>query len=347
MTTSRFSVDDLGLAAAAILAILIALTGLLGCAAEPEGPPPNNPYVPIPKPIPTPLPGSLTDVSGDIAADVTWDAGIRITADVTVLPGVTVTVAPGSSVVATEGVLLLVQGSLVVAGTQAEPVSFAPENAGGAWVGIEVDTGGSADISWTDAEGADIVLDCQSGAVSCDLTSVHFHDSGKAAEYRAPGDVSYSTFSFIGNAGFSVRNGADLLISDSVFFESSHDIVVVSGGSIAMDHVEVGFVETYEHCEIHVNSADSFSLTNSVIHGSVYGIMLGGTDSALINYNNFDNNGTDIWDLGGATNADLRYNWWENGAPPVGNGSIPGMVPPEYDTSSPAASPYPDAGPRK
>ena len=105
------------------------------------------------------------------------------------------------------------------------------------------------------------------------------------------------------------RTGGDVLVSDSFFFESSHDIIVQNGGALAIDHAEIGSADTYEHCEVHINGGDAFSMTNSVIHGGVYGIMFGGIDGGLINFNNIAENNNDVLDLGGALNADLRYNW--------------------------------------
>ena len=331
---------------AAILSLSLAfLAG--ACSAGDNPMDPIIPNIPIPMPVPTPVdPAKITDVSGDITADALWSGGIRLVADAHIAAGVTVTVDGGSALLVAEGVALTVEGTLLVNGSEAEPVSIAPDDGAMSWIGIQVMSGGTASIHWTDASAADVILDCQTGAVTCDLDHVYFHDANKAVEYRAPGDVSYSTFGYIGNAGFNIRIGGDVLVSDSVFFESSHDIIVQSGGALAIDHSEIGLIDTYEHCEIHVGTGDAFSLTNSIIHGGVYGVMFGGVNGGVINYNNFESNGTDVWDLGGALNVDVRYNWWEAGAPPAGNGSIPGMLPPEYDTSDPAATPYPDAGPR-
>jgi len=68
-------------------------------------------------------------------------------------------------------------------------------------------------------------------------------------------------------------------------------------------------------------------------------MMLGGTNGAVMQYNNFVENdaGQDISEVGVNTLVDLRYNYWDQGAPALGAA---------YDVSMPAAARIADAGPR-
>jgi hypothetical protein len=163
---------------------------------------------------------------------------------------------------------------------------------------------------------------------------------GKAVEIYAPATIDRTTINEMNNAGVTIGAGGDLTITDSVLLQSSHDLIVMSGGSLSMTYSSIGGAQSsYEHCNYHIGSADSIVVTDSIIGSSVYGIMLGNIDGSVWTNNNFTENnpGNDVLDLGGVTNADMRQNYWDQGAPAPGAG---------YDTSTPLAAPNPSAGPR-
>lgn len=89
----------------------------------------------------------FTTVSGAIASNTTWapNSRIHVTGTLTIDPGATLTVGAGTIVkvfagTATNGSAaeIVVNGTLQVNGTEAAPVVFLPDTAGGKWGGIEL-----------------------------------------------------------------------------------------------------------------------------------------------------------------------------------------------------------------
>jgi hypothetical protein len=130
----------------------------------------------------TPTLGGLTDpksiqvepapawaiVDSDIATSAAWAANSRIhvTGDITVDAGVTLTIGAGSIVQLAPDVQIDLDGRLVVNGTRAAPVLFAPEPGAGSWGGFfarsataevsatgAIFTGSGADENWFDPPG--------------------------------------------------------------------------------------------------------------------------------------------------------------------------------------------------
>ncbi len=96
------------------------------------------------------LTGTLQYVSGNIGTDTTWSGTIVMTNDVTVASGATLTIDPGTRVLVLHveddsdsygDVALIINGTLDVNGTSADPVLFTPYEAtqkhAGTWEGIE------------------------------------------------------------------------------------------------------------------------------------------------------------------------------------------------------------------
>lgn len=302
---------------------------LAGCGSDGTVTPPD------PDPDPDP---SAVDISGSITADATWSGAVNLVGETIIEPGVTVTIEAGTDFRGAQAATLRVNGSLVVAGTSAEPVTMIPLGDAASWAGIAVESGG--ELSLTYAEGHDVatLVDCKTGAVNCKLESVTFNKMGYALITQAPSSINHSTLTDMSNGGISPRAGSDLSITDSYVFTSSGDLIVMQAGSrLTIDQSEVGgALGSYEHCNFHINGADYLKITNSNIISGVYGFMLGGTDSAVITYNNFMENEIDISEIGSNTNVDLRYNYWANGAPNLGA---------NYDVTSPAGAVIDAAGP--
>ena len=106
----------------------------------------------------------FTDVTGVIAGNTTWPANSRInvTGTLTVNAGVTLTVGAGTIVkiyagngTAGTAAEVVVNGSLVVNGTEANPCAFVPATAGAYWGGIELPTSTSVvSAKWTLFQGS-------------------------------------------------------------------------------------------------------------------------------------------------------------------------------------------------
>lgn len=105
----------------------------------------------------------FTFVSGIIESSVTWSGGVYVTGDVFVNPGVTLTVDPGTEILfdarrddqhsgnETEKCELIVDGTLVVNGTQSQQVKFRSSTASSPsrwdWASITFRNGATASIS--------------------------------------------------------------------------------------------------------------------------------------------------------------------------------------------------------
>ena len=307
---------------AAILALGCALAGCVGEAYMPPDPPP----------------GDVLEVQGSIDVDVTWSGTVHIIGDVTIAPGVTVTVEPGAFIQGADGVFLRTQGILDVAGTIEAPVSMYPMPGATAWGGVTAESGGAVSMRYVVGEHVATLLFCKDGATDCTMSNITFLHLGGAIETNAPALIEYSRFEDMANGGIYVKAGGDLTINESYVLTSDHDLIITGGGSrLTFDHSEVGGAQgSYEHCNFHLGAADYISITNSNIISSVYAMMIGNTNGAIVQYNNIMDNDNDIDPVGPNTAVDLRYNYWSRGAPNLGA---------DYDTSSPAAEFIADSGP--
>jgi hypothetical protein len=280
-----------------------------------------------------------TGITGSITGDQTWSGAQTIVGETTIEAGVTVTVTPGAAIEVMDGLTLRVKGTLNVEGTAAGKVTFLPVAGALTWAGIVADDG--ADVSLAYVEGTDVatLVYCHAGA-TCALDHVVFDGIGKGLVTEGVATISRSRISDVQNGGITVTGAGDLTITDSYLLTSSGDIVVQTGGSLVIEHSEIGETTgSYEHCDLHVGAAANLRITRTNIRSGVYGMMLGGTDGAVMQYNNWVENGAgnDISEVGVNTAVDARFNYWDQGAPSLGAA---------YDVSSPSATRIADAGPR-
>ncbi len=290
------------------------------------------------RPPDTPIDGEVLEISGEISQDASYSGWIHVVGDVSIPAGVTVTVAPGSEIRAAQNTFIRVEGTLMMTGSAAERVSLWPLSDDPSWGGITAEAGGTVDLSYVQGEHVSSLVFCKQGAEFCRLDHVEFAQLGSAMVTHAPSLIENSHLEDMANGGISVRDGSDLTIRDTYVLTSDHDLIVTQSGSrLTVDHSEIGGAQgSYEHCNFHIGGGE-ISITNSNLVASVYAMMLGGTSGAVIQYNNIMNNDTDFLEVGQNTAVDMRYNYWDRGAPDLGIA---------YDTSSPADSAYPDAGPR-
>jgi hypothetical protein len=280
-----------------------------------------------------------TGITGSITSDQTWSGAQQIVGNATIEDGVTVTVTAGAAIEVKDGLTLRVKGTLRVEGTEANKVTFLPTADALTWAGIVADSGGAVSLAYVEGTDVATLVYCHEGA-TCDLDHVVFDSLGKALVAEGIATMTKSHISKVQNGGVTVSGTGDLTITDSYLLTSSGDLIVQNGGSLVIDHSEIGETTgSYEHCDLHIGSAGTLRITRSNIRSGVYGMMLGGTDGAVMQYNNWVENdaGNDISEVGINTAVDLRYNYWDQGAPTLGAA---------YDTSMPAAARITDAGPR-
>ncbi|MEZ4401617.1 MAG: hypothetical protein R3B06_16445 [Kofleriaceae bacterium] len=286
------------------------------------------------------VPTTPGQVSGTISTDQTWSGTVTLAGDTTIAAGATVTVAPGTVVEANDGVTLRVAGTLLVDGTAAAKVTMNPAPGATTWAGVVVDAGGAATLRH--AEGAHVatLMYCHAGAIACLLDYVTFSDMNKALQAEADASITHAHLSKVGNGGVTILGG-DVAITDSYLLTSTGDVVVQNGGALTISYSEIGEAQgSYEHCDLHIGSAAALRIEHSNIRAAVFGMMIGGTAGAIIQYNNFVENdpGNDISPVGDNTAVDLRFNYWGNG--------VPTGLSAAYDVSSPAPARIVDAGPR-
>lgn len=280
------------------------------------------------------------EISGSLRGDQTWTDTVTLTANATIESGTTVTIAAGTAFEARMGTTLRVKGTLVIAGTAAAPVSMLPTTDALTWDGIVVDAGGRAELHHVEGTDVATLLYCHADTEGCLLDHVTFSDLGSALVAEDDATITSSHLSKLANGGISVSNGATV-IRDSYLLTSTGDLVIQNGGSLTIEYSEIGeAIGSYEHCDLHINNATALRIEHSNIRAAVYGMMLGGTTGAVMQYNNFVENeaGKDISEVGVNTAVDLRFNYWDQGAPALGAA---------YDTSMAATARLADAGPRR
>lgn len=278
-------------------------------------------------------------ISGAITEDASWSGTIEISADATINPGVTVTVTPGTEITARNGVGLRVQGTLDVLGTAAAPVSMIPTADALTWSGIVADPGGSVHVDYATGTDVAVLLYCHDGAILCHLDHLDFTGISQAIVAEDLALMTNSRVVDIANGGLTVRGPAgDLTVRDSYVMTSSGDLIVQQGGSLLVEYSEIGDTQgSYDHCNFHISSAGSLTITKTNIINGVVGMMIGGTTGASITGNNWMGNDSDVQEVGDNLTVDMTGNYWLNGAPVLG---------PDYDVSNPALEQILDAGPR-
>jgi hypothetical protein len=214
-----------------------------------------------------------------------------------------------------------------------------PDPGASSWGGIAVDAGGSAAIRYVTGTEVDALMTCRAGALACELERIDFEDVGTIIRAASAASLVESRVSGMANGAVHVASGGDLTVSDTELSQSSHDLVTASGGHLTIEHTTIGgTIDTYEHCNLHIGSADSLTITRSNIVTGVYGIMIGNVNSARINYNNWEGNTNDVSPMGSPTDADFTHNYWGKGSAPSLGG--------EYDFTSLEPDRVADAGPR-
>jgi hypothetical protein len=276
-------------------------------------------------------------ISGEIKADTTWSGTVSITGNVQIDPGVTVTVSSGTMIEGAAGATVHVQGTLNIAGAKGTEVTILPAQGVTTWPGFVADTGGTITMSYAMGSNIAVLTYCHTGA-TCNLDHVDFSQMGNAVVYEGTGTVSASRLDTVMDGGVMVMGG-DLKIVDTYLSKSQGDFLIMNGGKLDMQYSEIGDTTGgYIHCDFHINSAAQLSITHSNIWHGVYGMMIGGTTGATVQYNNFIKNaaGDDIDPLSTNTTPNYEYNYFDQGVPTTTG----------FDFANAATAMITDAGPR-
>ena len=259
-------------------------------------------------------------VSGAIAKSGTWSGTVTLTADADINTGVHITIAKGTVFEGADGAVLHVHGNLSVNGSVASPISMQPVSGATSWGGIVVESGGVAQIHNVTGSKVATLLTCKTGALACVIDRAAFSGLGQALDASSEVAIEKSVFENMSTDGMVVNVGGNVTITDSVFRGAPADLLIVSGGALTISYCEIGADLTNEHDDVHISSSTQVDISYSNIIGAVYGISIGNTPNASVQYNNFLTNDTDVASLGSNGVIDMSYNYWDSGTP-VGLGS--------------------------
>ena len=308
-------------------------------------------------------PAAVSDPGPMAADDMTPDAfdyageSVPLDTDLVVAAGETLRVGPGASFMASAGVTVVVDGTLLIEGSADAPVRFMGAGVPRSWEGIVVSGGGHLEASHVEIGGATYGIHALPGSTFT-VQDADIGTSFKAAVVQSDGSFDRVAFHASGDPTFSISSAAPITdpngtltivdgsptVTNSSFDSGAPlvDMVRVRGSSAAVfDHVYI----TDAHCGIHMEGGpnNSPTVTNSIFDGMAYGVMAYAT-KPIIEDSIFMNNASDVGFCVGAT-ADnvpqLSNNYYSSGAPLFD----PSCVQIGTTDAAPAAAPNPDAGP--
>jgi hypothetical protein len=228
----------------------------------------------------------FTDVAGTLAADTTWPANsrIRVGGTLTVNAGATLTIEEGTIVAVDTGTgtagsaaELVVNGTLRITGTAANPVVFAPAAASGRWGGIELPattsnltaqhaifTGAGEDQTWFDTHSGytthkkqqALFLIAGSGAGTAVGAQLHLTDcycfdlGGQAMNSRTNTWIDLNRTLMQRAVTCGELNGSKVTIDrsaliefpgeDAAFADSDNDAIYLTNGELAISNTVIG-----------------------------------------------------------------------------------------------------------
>ncbi len=281
--------------------------------------------------------GVGTDKSGPLTADETWSGAITVSGDVTVNAGVTLTIADGALVQIAAGKAIIVQGTILVQGTSATGVTFTPNPTPGTWDGIQVQSGGSATISYATMSYPTTGLTCATGAATCAMDHSKIQNySSVGLSIQVPATFDHITVDTGGSGGLIITAGANdtVTITDSTFHHTGGDAVVADSGNMTLQysHIYGDMVggSAGVHCATHIATLGLVLADHNILEDANYGLMASDmAATSKINLNNFIGYGSGgtggAYSPAGANTVnpgvDLSNNYWNGQAPPTNTGT--------------------------
>lgn len=285
------------------------------------------------------------------------DEEVRVDSDLVVPAGSTGRIGPGVSFVADANIKLLVQGVLVVEGSEASPARFTGSGTPSSWYGIQVESGGKLQLAHAEIREARYGIHTMPGSDY----EVDYADIGggfKAAVIESDGTFDHSHFA--GSTPDSISIAFEVSIDDpngTMTIMNASPTVTNSqfdGASAVTDMVRVGGESKpvfdhdlfqKAHCGFHNFGAVNNSpvVTNSIFRQLSYGVMAFQTKPVFEN-NVFEGNTNDVGLCLGATadNAPvLTGNYYSSGSALID----PGCFQIGTADSAAASAPIEGAGP--
>lgn len=305
---------------ASLLACLASLV-CVGCNpdAPPVGPtdagPPDSPAPAVDAPmLPVDAGPGIEVAGGDVSGD--WCGSVHVTATARVPAGSTLTVCAGSVVTLDADVSLTVEGTLILAGTDAAHVTLGSTAGGGLWGSIDVT--GTLEGDFADVSAGTVCIGGRAASV------IRLDDSTLVGCERSMQLANGGTFDRT-----EVTGGVTLLVTGGILRMTDSlvdlgrpvfgpDCTDWAGGGAILDHVHF----TGCHCPIHINSSSlEVTVTGSLFDGATNTVMIANS-VATFHGNNFIGAGAHLYDLDdrfrtGVTVADVAGNYWEGGPPEI------------------------------
>ena len=259
---------------------------------------------------PTP---SDTPVGGHITADTTWSGAMAVTENAIVDAGVTLTVSSGAAITFGLNVQLRIDGSLVVEGAAASPVTFSSIASNQRWSGVQVGSGGEAEITHAELSGSSNGLVTYEGALPSRVTFTTF--SGVSTPLSIRSDVKVCRASFEAGSSESHIYGGAVKIADTSFTSGIADAIKFGGDStIEIEHVELG---GNWHCLLHTETVTGdtvLSVSRTRFENAAYAFMvsnLGSTTPVAMHQNYIDLTTIADGAVSGSTNVvNAQDNYW-------------------------------------
>lgn len=247
------------------------------------------------------------DASGELCGPVI------VNGTLTVPVGETLTLCPGTDMRFAPGTKLRVDGTLVAEGTESDPIHFGQ---GSAWDGVRVS--GTLTAAYFTIENAST---CIQGVDGATVTVDHGRLEGCTAPAILSTGATMTRMEIIGGSTIGVTGGT-LSMTDSLVdmgrIGQSPDCVIVTNGSLNLDHVRV----TGCHCPLHLNSASTpVSVTNSILDGAAVPVMIRNA-SGNFAHNDLLGSQYDLEDIGGGIAVTLSDNYYGGGAATIDTGNL-------------------------
>ncbi len=121
---------------------------------------------------------------------------------------------------------------------------------------------------------------------------------------------------------FQMRSTSTTTITDSLFSKASHDLVVMTGGTLSFMYSQVGLSTATgdtTHCDLHFGGVNPVIVaSHSNFNTSSYGVMFYAGQNADFTYTNWANNEVNVDGIAGSVTGDFSNSYFM-GAAPTGN----------------------------
>lgn len=130
-------------------------------------------------------------------------------------------------------------------------------------------------------------------------------------------------FNYVTSRGGGITvSGGTAISRDSEFSNVTHDLLVVSSGTIDFEYSWIG-VPTGQtdstHCDMHFTGSPTIKVSHSNLSTASFGIMFYGGQNADFTYNNWFSNALNMDKPGSGTTGDISNGYFD-AATPIGSG---------------------------